>query len=112
VPPNVPYSIGYDFEERFLQAVEASARSGMFVFDALDLWRERAGGFLKMRRSSSHAIDILDLVAKKGIVSSNSIEEATGLTVQSAARICNAMTEAGLLRELTGQRTFRIWGRA
>lgn len=106
-----PHAIDEEFVERFLQAVEASARSGMLALDALDLWRERAGVFLQGRRSSSHISDVLDLVAQKGVVSSSSIERATGITVQSAARICNSLTDTGLLRELTGQRTFRIWGR-
>lgn len=106
-----PYRPDEDFEERFLQAAEASARSGMLELDAHDLWRERAGRHLKHRRSTSHAGDILDLVAQNGVVSARSIEETIGLTVQTAARHCNALAEAGVLREITGQKHFRIWGR-
>lgn len=106
------YAVPSDFDEQFLGAAEASARAGMLLLDAHDLWRERAGRFLQNRRSSSHAADILDLVAMKGVVSARSVEETTGLTVQTVARHCNAMVDAGILREITGQKHFRIWGRA
>jgi hypothetical protein len=105
------YRLDEDFEDQFLSAAEASARSGMLALDAHDLWRERAGGFLKTKRMSSHASDILDLVAQNGVVSARSIEETTGLTIQTAARQCNAMVSAGILREITGQKHFRIWSR-
>ncbi len=108
-----PLSVTTDefFLVDFLQAVEATARVGMHQLDEVELWRERAGHHLDTRRRSSGISQVLDLVAAKGVVSARSIADDAGMTVQSAARLCNELTTSGLLRELTGQRHFRIWGR-
>ncbi len=95
----------------FLQAVEATAQVGMHQLDELDLWWERAGQHLDTRRRSSGISRILELVAAKGVVSSRSIADDTGMAVQSAARLCNELAGSGILRELTGQKHFRVWGR-
>jgi len=108
-----PLSVTTDemFLSDFLQGVEATAQVGMHQLDDIELWRERAGHHLETRRCSSGISQVLDLVAAKGVVSTRSIADDTGMTVQSAARLCNELTASGLLRELTGQRHFRVWGR-
>jgi len=100
-----------EFLADFLHAVEATAEVGMHQLDELELWRERAGHHLETRRRSSGVSQVLNLVAAKGVVSTRSIADETSMTVQSAARLCNELTAAGLLRELSGQKHFRVWGR-
>lgn len=101
-----------EFMLRFLEAIQSSAIAGRHALDEIELWRERAERSLKGRRRSSNAHLVFDQVVTQGCVSSRSIADETGLTVQSSSRICNELCEAGLLREMTGNSSFRVWGRA
>lgn len=90
----------------FLDAMSASAESGMKEIARLAQARERMTRRLNGRRSSSSLPTTIELVLSRPIVSAPMIAKAAKITQRGAL---NLIGELGV-RELTGRGRYRAWG--
>lgn len=90
----------------FLDAMSASAESGMKEIARLAQAREQMSRRLNGRRSSSNLPTAIDLVLSRPIVSAPMIAKAAKVTQRGAL---NLIGELGI-RELTGRGRYRAWG--
>ncbi|MFC3723059.1 RHE_PE00001 family protein [Neoaquamicrobium sediminum] len=90
----------------FLDAMSASAESGMKEISRLAQAREQMTRRLHGRRSSSSLPSTIELVLSRPIVSAPMIARAAKITQRGAL---NLIGELGV-RELTGRRRYRAWG--
>lgn len=90
----------------FLDAMSASAESGMKEIARLTQAREQMARRLNGRRSSSSLPTTIDLVLSRPIVSAPMIAKVANVTQRGAL---NLIGELGV-RELTGRGRYRAWG--
>jgi hypothetical protein len=90
----------------FLDAMSASAESGMKEIARLTQAREQMTRRLKGRRSSSNLPAAIDLALSRPIVSASTIAKAANVTQRGALSL---IAELGI-RELTGRGRYRAWG--
>lgn len=90
----------------FLDAMSASAESGMKEIARLAQAREQMSRRLNDRRSSSSLPTTIELVLSRPIVSAPMIAKTAGVTQRGAL---NLIGELGV-RELTGRGRYRAWG--
>ncbi len=90
----------------FLEAMSASAESGMKELSRLAQAREQMTRRLNGRRSSSNLPTTIELVLSRPIVSAPMIAKAARITQRGAL---NLIGELGI-RELTGRGRYRAWG--
>jgi predicted transcriptional regulator len=53
---------------------------------------------------------LLEHLFRNPVVNVKRVEEVTGLSQPVANALTNAMEEAGVLREMTGKKTYRVFG--
>lgn len=90
----------------FLDAMSASAESGMKEIARLGQAREQMARRLNGRRSSSSLPTAIELVLTRPIVSAPMVAKAAKITQRGAL---NLIGELGV-RELTGRGRYRAWG--
>ena len=90
----------------FLDAISASAESGMKEIARLAQAREQMSRRLNGRRSSSRLPTTIELVLSRPIVSAPMIAKAARVTQRGAL---NLIGELGV-REITGRGRYRAWG--
>lgn len=90
----------------FLDAMSASAESGMKEISRLVQAREQMARRLNGRRSSSSLPTAIELVLSRPIVSAPMIAKAAKITQRGAL---NLIAELGV-REVTGRGRYRAWG--
>jgi hypothetical protein len=90
----------------FLDAMSASAESGMKEIARLTQAREQMARRLNGRRSSSSLPAVIDLILARPVVSAGMVATATKVTQGGAL---NLIAEVGV-REMTGRGRYRAWG--
>ncbi|OJX98797.1 MAG: hypothetical protein BGP07_13825 [Rhizobiales bacterium 63-22] len=90
----------------FLEAMEEAAEAGMKEHDRLMLAREQMQRRLKGRRSSSRLPQLMEMVLRSPLVSSQMVEKELRVTQPGALKLIGDLN----LREITGRGRFRAWG--
>ena len=90
----------------FLDALSASAESGMKEIARLAQAREQMTRRLNGRRSSSSLPALIELILARPMVSASMVAKATNVTQRGAL---NLIAEVGV-REMTGRGRYRAWG--
>ncbi len=90
----------------FFESIEDAADTIMKEHDRLLLAREQMQRKLKGRRSNSRLPQLMDMVLRNPVISSQMVEKELQVTQQGALKL---ISELGL-REVTGRGRFRAWG--
>ncbi|GLU25693.1 MULTISPECIES: RHE_PE00001 family protein [Brucella/Ochrobactrum group] len=90
----------------FLSAIEDAADAGMKEHDRLMLAREQMQRKLRGRRSNSRLPQLVDMMMRSPLVSSQMVEKELEVTQQGALKLISDLN----LREITGRGRFRAWG--
>lgn len=90
----------------FLSAIEEAAEVSMKEHDRLMLAREQMQRKLKGRRSNSRLPQLMELILRSPLVSSQIVEKELQVTQQGALKLIAELN----LREITGRGRFRAWG--
>lgn len=90
----------------FLSAMVETADAGMKEHDRLMLAREQMQLKLKGRRSNSRLPQLIDMMMRNPLVSSQMVEKELAVTQQGALKLIADLN----LREITGRGRFRAWG--
>ncbi len=90
----------------FFNAIEDAAEAGMKEHDRLMLVREQMQRKLKGRRSNSRLPQLMDMVLRNPLVSTQMIEKQLQVTQPGALKLVAELN----LREITGRGRFRAWG--
>ena len=96
----------------FLEGVAAVSTEATATARAIVRLREeervRIGQELGRRAASG--LQLLEYLFRNPVVSVKRVEEVTGLSQPAANALTNALEEVGVLREMTGRKTYRIFG--
>ncbi|OYR14924.1 RHE_PE00001 family protein [Brucella thiophenivorans] len=90
----------------FFASIEEGAETVMKEHDRLMLAREQMQRKLKGRRSNSRMPQLVDMLMKSPLVSTNMVEKELNVTPQGALKLIVDLN----LREITGRGRFRAWG--
>lgn len=91
---------------RLFAAIEDAAELSMKEHDRLMLVREQMQRKLKGRRSNSRLPQLVDMMMRSPLVSSQMVEKELEVTQQGALKLISDLN----LREITGRGRFRAWG--
>ncbi len=90
----------------FFESIEDAADTTMKEHDRLLLGREQMQRKLKGRRSNSRLPQLMDMVLRSPVISSQMVEKELQVTQQGALKLISELN----LREVTGRGRFRAWG--
>jgi hypothetical protein len=90
----------------FFASIEDAADLTMKEHDRLLLAREQMQRKLKGRRSNSRLPDLMEMVLRSPLISSQMVEKELQVTQQGALKMISELN----LREITGRGRFRAWG--
>ncbi|MCX2696831.1 MULTISPECIES: RHE_PE00001 family protein [Ochrobactrum] len=90
----------------FLASIEEGAEVSMKEHDRLMLAREQMQRKLKGRRSNSRLPQLVDMIIRSPLVSTQMVEKELEVTSQGALKLIVDLN----LREITGRGRFRAWG--
>jgi hypothetical protein len=71
---------------------------------------ERARIAQQLGRQAASGLQLLEHLFRNPVVNVKRVEEVTGLSQPAANALTNAMAHAGVLREMTGRKTYRLFG--
>lgn len=92
----------------FLKAVETGAVAARIELRQLIAWRDRALTGTAPIKGNNPARIIAALMAKP-MATTEMIEQAAGVSRDTAERLLARLQDMGLVREVTGAKRFRIW---
>ncbi len=92
----------------FLRAVETGVIAARAELQRLIIWRNQAKDRSAMIKGDNPA-RIIDALVAKPMATTEMIEQAAGISRDTAERLLARMQEMGLVREVTGANRFRIW---
>lgn len=72
-------------------------------------WLRRGRAAARGRGGRSRMADVVQAFGTAPVLSSALLAETIGVSIRTALTILDEMTELGLLKEITGRRTARIW---
>lgn len=90
----------------FFESIEEAADLSMKEHDRLLLAREQMQRKLKGRRSNSRLPELMEMVLRSPVISSQMVEKELQVTQQGALKLISELN----LREITGRGRFRAWG--
>jgi len=94
----------------FVEATRDAARQAVSTANRLSaIVREDRDRIRPLGRVAGSALQVLDVLVQKPVLSIPSACTATGLTHHTVAKVMNALIGAGLVRELTGQKRNRVF---
>lgn len=94
--------------DRYLIAVEQGARSARAELLRVRAWAERARDQTAKIKGDTPARIITAILAKP-LCSTEMVEQAAGISRDTAERVLKRLAELGLVREVTGGARFRLW---
>ena len=56
------------------------------------------------------ALQLLEHLFRNPVVNVKGVQQATGLSQPAANALANALEDAGVLREITGRKSYRVFG--
>ena len=94
---------------RFFEAVQRAGQAALGYIHALDRWQERFASH--HRRPSKTLAALRDKLLEDPVIRADCLERAGGRGASSAhvRRLLHDLERAGLVREVTGDRSFRYW---
>ncbi len=78
------------------------------IVDLREAERARIGQQLGRRAGS--ALQLLEHLFRNPVVNVKGVQQATGLSQPAANALANALEDAGVLREITGRKSYRVFG--
>ncbi|MDE3028898.1 MAG: hypothetical protein KGH84_10915 [Paracoccaceae bacterium] len=93
---------------RWLAGAEASCLAALLSLERLEAWRCRAEA-ATVGWSGRTPAQLIAVLADWPLVSAAMAETETGASRAAAQRNLDLLSEAGLIREVTGQGRFRLW---
>ncbi len=93
---------------RFLDCAEVASLAALRHLDQLVAWQDKAQLALKSKSGRTPG-QLMGLFADWPLVSAPMAEQHTGASRATIHRHLDAMTELGLIREITGQGRYRVW---
>lgn len=90
----------------FFAAIEEAAEAGMKENDRLMLAREQMQRKLKNRRSNSRLPQLMDMILRNPLISTQMVEKELQVTGPGALKLISELN----VREITGRGRFRAWG--
>ncbi|MHB0723526.1 helix-turn-helix domain-containing protein [Roseomonas mucosa] len=93
----------------FLARVAAAARKGLEVLDRLEAAQQQLAALAEGTRRSSSLPAAAELVLRQPVVTAPQLAQDLGLTHQGALLLIGRLTEAGVVREVTGRGSFRAY---
>ncbi len=90
----------------FFAAIEEAAEAGMKEHDRLMLAREQMQRKLKNRRSNSRLPQLMDMILRNPLISTQMVEKELQVTGPGALKLISELN----VREITGRGRFRAWG--
>ncbi|MEE9236949.1 MAG: Fic family protein [Thermoplasmata archaeon] len=95
----------------FLQGIYDVSRQATDTAKEIMAMREEHRQLIqaKMPRASGSALNLLEFLYKRPMVSVARVEEVTGLSFPAANRLVSRLEKLELLRETTGQRRYRLF---
>lgn len=106
-----PHRTGGTVEDRlaaWLRAVAGACEAGLLLANRLAAWMDRASAETSDLSGRTPPALIAALAAAP-LVSASSVERSTGVSRDAAERNLGLFAERGLVREVTGQKRFRLW---
>jgi len=94
----------------FVEATRDAARQAVSTANRLSaIVREDRDRVHPLGRVAGSALQVLDVLVQRPVLSIPAACTATGLTHHTVAKVMNALIGAGLVRELTGQKRNRVF---
>ncbi len=98
--------------EKFLKACGRAAEWGFKLHTHLTLAHRRLHDAASRRRSTSHMPALIDLLISTPAVSASAASRSLGITPHAARAMLCALEDRGLVREITGRGSFRLYSAA
>ena len=102
--------VGLQWMADFLACVAAAAKTGLDELDRLRRAEEK--GRWLTRTARSRLGEALDAGVRAPVVTGRDLAETLGISPQGALGLLGQLTEAGIVREVTGRRGWRAYGLA
>lgn len=98
--------------EFFLEGVATVSREAMLTARSIVRLREEKRELInaKLGRRAGNGQILLDALFRQPYVNVRIVERITGLSQPAANALANAMEDIGVLREVTGKQTYRVFG--
>jgi hypothetical protein len=92
-----------------LHGVTAAARAHRRTLENLTVKDAEARRWIAKRRAGGAAQPIWNVLLRVPAMTALRMSEAIGITAQAATRVMVEMWEAGLIREVSGRESWRVW---
>jgi Fic family protein len=93
----------------FLEGVKQQSQEAVVRINRLQALRVQYQMQLQTRRASTRLLQALDLLFAQPVLTTRQVEAALGINFTSAQRLIDQLTQAGLLREITGGQRNRVY---
>ncbi|NJN82556.1 MAG: Fic family protein [Caldilineaceae bacterium] len=94
----------------FLEGVASTASNAVGTAQRLvALFKEDAARVQSVGRSASSAIRVFNVLCQRPVITLNELSDHIGLSFPTASKSINALSDLGIVRELTGGRRNRIF---
>jgi hypothetical protein len=98
--------------EKFLTACGRAAEWGFKLHSHLTLAHSRLQDAAPQRRSTSHMAALIDLLISTPAVSASAVSRSLDIKPYAARTMLHALEDRGLVREMTGRGSFRLYAAA
>jgi hypothetical protein len=98
-----------DWQRFFLEAAARGSRRGSDLLDRLVRSHARLAEGARGQRRSSRLPLLADLLTRQPAVSTRQAAEALGTSKQGALNLLQELRAAGLVREISGRRSYWVW---
>jgi hypothetical protein len=95
--------------EKFLKACSRAAEWGFKLHTHLTLAHRRLRDAAPQRRSTSHMAALIDLLISTPAVSASGVSRSLDIKPYAARTMLHALEDRGLVREMTGRGSFRLY---
>jgi hypothetical protein len=95
--------------EKFLKACGRAAEWGFRLHTHLSLAHRRLHDAAPRRRSTSHMSALIDLLVSTPAMSASAVSRSLDIKPYAARTMLQALEERGLVREMTGRGSFRLY---
>jgi hypothetical protein len=101
--------LAVSWPEKFLKACGRAAEWGFKLHTHLSLVHRRLCDAAPQRRSTSHMAALIDLLISTPAVSASAVSRSLDIKPYAARTMLQALEDRGLVREMTGRGSFRLY---